>query len=122
MSGKPADIARAKAEAAAARIRIDETVARLKVRLSPRVRVRETWEDVREKGEEMGDTAVGFAIERPGTVAAVAGAGTLLLLRRPLWRLLRRLAFWRRPKWDAEPSNTPAATTRRRRGKGGERR
>ena len=123
MSGTRADIARAEAEAAAAKLRVGQTVDRLKRRLNPRLRAQETWEDVREKGETLSDDALEFAYERPGTIAAVAGAGTLFLLRRPIVRLLRRLAFWRRLKWDgATPPKNTAPAAQRPSGKGGERR
>lgn len=109
MSGTRADVLRARAEAEAARGRITETAARLRLRLDPRVRAREAWDDVRERGQELGDDAVEFAYERPIIVASAAGAGVLLLLRRPIWRLIRRLTRGRRSKWDApEHPNNPA--------------
>lgn len=121
MSGTAADIAKARAEAAAAKQRIAETVALLRNRLDPRVRAREQWDSAREKGEALGDDALEFAYERPRTVATIAGVGALFLLRRPIWRLLRRFSFWRRPKWDAKPiSNNPARAVKRLPGKGGE--
>lgn len=120
MSGTAADVIRARAEAAAARSRIEETIARLKNRLDPRVRARETWEDVRDKGEAVGEDALEFAYDRPRVVAGIAGGGVLFLLRRPIVRLLRRLIFWRRPKWDASlPPKKPARLSKQA-NKGGE--
>ena len=127
MSGTKADVARAEAEAAAARARIEDTLVRLRQRIDPRVRARETWHDVRERGQELGDDAVEFAYERPGIVASAAGAGALLLLRRPLYHLGRwvvgRLFRRRRPKWDATQSpKNPAGAALPRPGQGGVRR
>ena len=119
MTGTAADVAKARAEAAAAKQRIGQTVALLRDRLDPRIRAREQWASAREKGEALGDDALEFAYERPSTVATIAGVGAVFLLRRPIGRLLRRLAFWRRPKWDAKPNN-PARAVKRLPGKGGE--
>jgi hypothetical protein len=101
MSGTRADIARAEAEAAAARARIAATADRLRLRLDPRIRAKEAWQDLRGRGEALGDDAVEFAYERPRVVASAAGVILLLLLRRPIFRLARRLVGRRRSKWDA---------------------
>jgi hypothetical protein len=124
MSGTKADVARAQAEARAARERIDQTLTILRMRLDPRVRARETWADVRERGQELGDDAVEFAYERPTIIASAAGAGAFLLLRRPIFRLVRRLFVRkRRPKWDApEPMKNPVGAATPRPGKEGVRR
>ena len=101
MTGTAAEILRARAEAAAARDRIRVTLGRLRQRIDPRVRARETWEDVRERGEEFGDDAIEYAYERPAVVVGATGLGLLLLFRRPLTRLACKLFKRRRtPKWD----------------------
>lgn len=122
MTGTRADIARAEAEAAAAKLRLQATAERLKLRLNPAVRAHELWDDVRDKGvglwsstrdrgEVLADDAIELAYERPRAIAGVVGAIALLLLRRPIARLVLRVGQ-RRPKWDhttATPRHSPAA-------------
>lgn len=123
MTGTRADVARAQAEAAAARARIADTVGQLRLRLDPRVRAKEAWEDVRERGQELGDDAVEFAYERPRIVASAVAVGALLLLRRPIFRFARWLIGRRRSKWDApEQSKNPAGAVQPPPDKGGVRR
>ncbi|TVV71562.1 DUF3618 domain-containing protein [Sphingomonas solaris] len=91
-----------------AREQMQDTLARLRSRLDPRVRARETWDDtrdkgtaLREKGAALADDAVEFAYERPRMIAGVAGVGLLLLVRKPVTLLAERLfRSRRRPKWD----------------------
>ena len=121
MTARP-EIVRAEAEAAAAKARFNDTLGLLKQRVNPRIRAEEAWTDVRSTGAAVGDDALEFAYERPRIVAAAAGLGALIVLRRPLGRLFRRLAFWRRPKWDAAKlPHHPAGKPKRLPHKGGDR-
>lgn len=102
MSGSRADIARAEANARAARTRVLSTVERLKDRLNPAVRAKELVGGAREKGEVFADDAVEFAYERSNLIMGIAGAVVLLLVRKSLLGTLKG-AFRRRPKWDSRP-------------------
>ena len=77
-------------------------------------------------GGELGDDALEFAYEKPKVVATVAGAGVLLLLRRPILRLGRWLfTRRRRSKWDTpapKQLKNPAGPVIPQPGQGGERR
>ncbi len=121
MSGSPTDIAQAEAAASAARERFDVTLARLRLRLDPRVRARETWDDLRSRGEGVGDDALEFAYERPQVVAAIAGTGMLLILRRPLRKLAKRVFGGGRSKWDTPDLSRNTAAAAKAPGKVGER-
>ncbi len=109
MSGSRADIARAEANAVAARARFSSTFAQLKDRLDPAVRAREFIGGAREKGEVLADDAVEFAYERSGLIMGLVGVVTLVLVRRPLVKTIRGIfhrepSWGRRPKWDV-PKN-----------------
>lgn len=109
MSGTRAEIERARADAEAARFRLQETAALLKDRINPAIRAREAWGDVRNRGETIADDALEFTYERPAVVAGAAAGIVALLLRRPIARLACRLVRRRRPKWDTPDAGADVA-------------
>ncbi|MFD1951129.1 hypothetical protein ACFSGX_10165 [Sphingomonas arantia] len=126
MSGSPEVIA-AKARAAAARMRLDGTVAELKTRLQPSTLAHNVWADTVDRGAdawdvtvergteslalavdkatEAGEAAFAYAQKRPGVVAAAAGAA-IALLAGP--SLIRRAL--RSPPPKPIPTNPPRLT------------
>ena len=82
-------IEQAKRESVQARARLESTLAALQVRLDPATLATGAWEGVRDKSNDIADTAMDKVKENPG-IAAAAVAGTLAFLaRRPLYRLAK---------------------------------
>jgi ElaB/YqjD/DUF883 family membrane-anchored ribosome-binding protein len=88
----------AKRQAHNARARLDSTLTALQVRLEPRTLATEAWDGVREKGNEVAETALDAVKERPGVAAAAVGAVALFLTRKPLWRAAKYI--FTRPEPD----------------------
>ncbi|GGE77465.1 DUF3618 domain-containing protein [Sphingomonas prati] len=126
MSGSP-EVLAAKARAAAARTRLDGTVAELKGRLQPSTLVHNAWADTVDRGAdawdvtvergtksltlavdkatEAGEAAVAYAQKRPGVVATGFGTALALLVGPSLVR--RAL---RRPPPKPIPTDPPRLT------------
>ena len=106
----------ARAEADAARARLQASAAEAKYRLSPSTIANHVIGDVKERtgvaldvardrtGVAAGQSAA-IARERPALAGTAAGVVTVLLIRKPLVRLLRRL-------FGPVPTHTIAATRR----------
>lgn len=91
MKGSDEELARARTAALVARARLAQTMGEIQHRLSPRVLMREAWDEVREQGSDLADEALTVARERPAAVVAVVGAVVVLLVRQPLWRFVAGL-------------------------------
>lgn len=81
-------IARARVKSLEARTRLAATMSEIQGRLTPKVLMREAWEEVRALGGELTDEGLEAAKARPWTVATVVAATVLFLGRGPLWRVL----------------------------------
>ncbi len=98
----PQGIVDAKRQAVTARARIDTDVAALQARLHPKVLAQDALTGVREKTDQLTDTAVATARKRPAAAAAVGGVVGMVILRKPL-RGLYRLLFRRHREDDDLP-------------------
>lgn len=86
MSDASERLARAQADADAARQRLNDTLATVQARLNPRSLARESLEFAGEKAREGADVAA----QHPGKVAGVAIAAGLWFGRHRIARLFRR--------------------------------
>ncbi|MDX3885444.1 MAG: DUF3618 domain-containing protein [Sphingomonas sp.] len=91
MIGDEADIANARARAAAARARLGGTLGEIQARLNPKALAREAWDELREHGEELAAEALAAAKEKPARTAAIAGGVALFLARKPIVRGIMHL-------------------------------
>ena len=94
------DVAKAQVEAQAARGNLTRTVGELQDRLNPRTLVQEGKDKLQDIRRDATDDIVGATRDYPRGTMAVGATVALLLLRRPLWRLGRRL-FGRRKETPA---------------------
>lgn len=85
------EIEAAKREARRARARLDSTMIALQQRLHPRALATEAWDGVREKSNDLAESAMGTVRERPAAVSLAVGATVLFLARDPLRRAIGRL-------------------------------
>ena len=74
-----------------ARARLAGTVHELQSRLAPAKLLDDAVETVRSGATELAHTTADAARRRPQAATAALGVGVLLVLRRPLWRLVRRV-------------------------------
>jgi len=82
-----ADIARAKADVAAARERLLGSAHALQARLKPSVLADDAWQVAREKGQEVAADAVRAVRERPVISSAAAIGLAAFVARRPIAKL-----------------------------------
>ena len=82
-----ADIARAKADVAAARERLLGSANALQARLKPSVLADDAWQVAREKGQEVAADAVRAVRERPVISSAAAIGLAAFVARRPIAKL-----------------------------------
>lgn len=100
-------LAAAEVDAAAARDRLNDTVARLQSKLDPKLLARQATDEARAAGVKGAD----YARDNPRLVGGVAGAIALFLLRKPLSRLFRRRKG-PKPQKAAKPMTTSAPNDR----------
>jgi hypothetical protein len=86
-----ADVARARAEVAAARERLLGSAHALQARLKPSVLANDAWESARDAGESAANGAARAISKRPIAASAAAIGVTALLARKPIARLIARL-------------------------------
>jgi hypothetical protein len=91
MSSTEDSLKEAQEAARDARTKLADTFGEIKARLQPSVLIREAQEKVKEEAVDLGERAVAVAREKPNTVGLSIGAVILLLLRKPLGRLLGRV-------------------------------
>jgi ElaB/YqjD/DUF883 family membrane-anchored ribosome-binding protein len=84
-------LATAQENAREARTRLAETVSEIRGRLQPNVLAREGMDRLRERGNALVHDAGDAARERPAVVGSAVGAALLLILRKPIARLIGRL-------------------------------
>lgn len=86
-----ADIARAQANAAAARERLLRSTQALQARLKPGVLASDAWEAAREKSEEVATGAARAVAKRPVAASAAVIGVAAFVARKPIARLVARL-------------------------------
>jgi hypothetical protein len=86
-----AELARARADAAAARARLLTSLQALQARLKPAALASDAWESARDAGESAASRAARAVSRRPVAAGAAAVGITALLARKPLTRLVTRL-------------------------------
>lgn len=86
-----AEIARARADAEAARERLLTSAHLLQARLKPSVLAADAWVAAREKGETAATQAVRAVGQRPVAASAALVGLAALLARKPIARLVQRL-------------------------------
>ena len=86
-----ADIARARADVAAAREQLLGSAHALQSRLKPATLANDAWESARDVGETAAGGAARAISQRPGTATAAAFGIAALLARKPIARLFARL-------------------------------
>ncbi len=86
-----ADVARARAEVAAARERFLGSAQALQARLKPSVLANDAWESARDAGESAANGAARVISQRPVAASAAAIGVTALIARKPIARLIARL-------------------------------
>ena len=85
------DYADARLKVARARARAIETSQEIKARLAPQTLAHNAWEKVRVTGEELADRSAETARAHPIATTAAGTAAAALILRRPIWRVVKRL-------------------------------
>lgn len=114
MSGTEKDVARARAEATRARMRLAATMGEIQDRLNPRTLLSDAWQEVREHGQDLVDEAIQTARAKPVATSAMAAAVIALFAREPIWRAVTGLFFRRRETSAAaeqlEAANEPSAS------------
>ena len=85
------EIARARAEAEAARHRLMDTAGELQERLKPATLARDAWAGAKAKGADLAEDAVDAVKARPLAATGVAAAIALFLAREPVIEMTGRL-------------------------------
>jgi hypothetical protein len=86
-----ADIARARAKAAAAREKLLASTHALQARLQPSAIANDVWEAAREKSGEVATGAVRAVKQRPVAASAAAIGFAAFVARKPIARLIAKL-------------------------------
>jgi hypothetical protein len=86
------DVANARLEVAAARERMMSATHELQGRLKPTTLASNAWDGVREKSALVAGNVSRTAARRPVAAGAVAVGVAAFLARKPLWRLIGRIA------------------------------
>jgi hypothetical protein len=86
-----ADVARARANVAAAREQLLASTQALQARLKPSVLANDVWDAAREKGEEAAAGAVRAVRQRPVISSAAAIGVAALVARKPIARLIAKM-------------------------------
>lgn len=77
-------------QARMAREKLLGTAHQIQARLNPTTLLDQTVDTVRTGASDLALTTTDAARRNPGAAAGAVAAGALLLLRKPLWRLVRR--------------------------------
>ncbi len=86
-----ADLARARADAAAAKERLLRSAHALQARLKPSVLANDAWDSARDAGETAASNAARAAARRPIATSVAAVGVAAFLARKPIARLVSRL-------------------------------
>jgi hypothetical protein len=73
-----------------ARRRMESTLGALQLRLHPKALANDAWDGVRDKSNDLADTALGAVKERPATASVALAAFVVFLARNPLRRAISR--------------------------------
>jgi len=97
-------LAQAQESAREARTRLANTISDIRARIQPDVLAREGMDKLRERGNALVHDATEAARARPTVVGTAIGAALLLILRKPIARLIGRL-FFRRDETEARATS-----------------
>lgn len=100
-------LAAAEVDAAAAKDRLDDTVARLQSKLDPKLLAKEATDEAK----RVGNKGVALARENQQILGGLAGGVLLYLIGRPLLRLFRRRKY-PKPQRAAKPMSATAPNKR----------
>lgn len=100
-------LAAAEVDAAAAKDRLNDTVARLQSKLDPKLIAKEATDEVR----RVGDRGVLLAKENREALLGLAGGVVLYLLRKPLLSIFKRRKY-PKPQKAAKPMSATATNKR----------
>ncbi|HET6943220.1 MAG TPA: DUF3618 domain-containing protein [Sphingomicrobium sp.] len=92
MSGETPEIAAARFRAERARAQLMGTAHRLQSRLSPGTIASNAWQDAKDKGADIAESAVDAVRKRPIAATSVVAAIALFLAREPLKDLAGKVA------------------------------
>lgn len=100
-------LASAEVDAAAAKDRLNDTVARLQSKLDPKLMAKEATDEAR----RIGDRGVALAKENRDALLGLAGGVLLYLLRKPLLGIFKRRRY-PKPQKAAKPMSATAPNKR----------
>lgn len=112
MSGETPEIAAARFQAERARAQLMGTAQRLQTRLSPGTLASNAWQDAKDKGADMAESAVDAVRKRPIAATGVVAAIALFLAREPLMDLAGKVADGVKKKMPPRAKKPAAQTTR----------
>ena len=92
MNRDTSEIAAARFQADRARARLMDTAQRLQARLSPGALASNAWQDAKDKGADIAESAVDAVRKRPVAASTVVAAIALFLAREPLKDLAGKVA------------------------------
>jgi len=112
VSGETIEVAAARFQAERARAQLMGTAQRLQTRLSPGTLASNAWQDAKDKGADMAESAVDAVRKRPIAATGVVAAIALFLAREPLKDLAGKVAEGVKKKAPRKTKKTTARTTR----------
>lgn len=91
MNQETPEVTAARIEAERAKARMIDRAHDLQARLNPKTLAQNAWDDARDKGTALADSAVGAVRERPLAATGIAAAVAVFLARKPLKRLAGKM-------------------------------
>ena len=111
MSGETPEIAAARFRAERARAQLMGTAQRLQTRLSPGTLASNAWQDAKDKGADVAESAVDAVRKRPIAATSVVAAIALFLAREPLKDLAGKVADGVKKKTPRRAKKTTTKST-----------
>lgn len=110
MIGETPDMTAAKLQAERARAQLMDTAQRLQNRVSPGTLASNVWQDAKDKGADLAETAVDAVRKRPVAVTGVVAAIALFLAREPLVDLAGKMTKGVRKKTNRKTASKTQST------------
>ncbi|PAX09376.1 hypothetical protein [Sphingomonas lenta] len=101
-------LASAEVDVAAAKDRLNDTVARLQSKLDPKLLAKEATDEAKRVGEK----GVAYARDNQAIIGGLAGGALIYLIGRPLLRLIFRRRKYPKPQKAAKPMTATAPNKR----------
>jgi Protein of unknown function (DUF3618) len=111
VSGETPEIAAARFRAERARAQLMGTAQRLQTRLSPGTLASNAWQDAKDKGADVAESAVDAVRKRPIAATSVVAAIALFLAREPLKDLAGKVADGVKKKTPRRAKKTTTKST-----------